>query len=74
MRREFNVLALVKGEEQYVFVYDDASHDALLNTLRDMAADPAFALNWFDAAVLTAKAREQVRTEAPPTSASHSRL
>jgi hypothetical protein len=59
--RELNVLALFKGEERFIFVYDDESRDALLNELRHKAADPAVALNWFDAAVLT----ERVRHPAP---------
>ncbi|HEY7312484.1 MAG TPA: hypothetical protein VH643_24180 [Gemmataceae bacterium] len=59
MGREFNVLALIKGEERYVYVYDDASRSPLLETFRDQAADPELSLNWFDAAVLAQKAREQ---------------
>jgi hypothetical protein len=68
--REVNVLALIKGEERYVFVYDDASRSALIDALRDQAADPRLSLNWFDAAVLTEKAREQARegAEDPPPS------
>ncbi len=61
MNREFNVLALIKGPERYVFVYDDASRDALLDAFRDSAADPQLSFSWFDAAVLTEKAREQAR-------------
>jgi hypothetical protein len=56
---EFNVLALVKGAEQYIFVYDEESRDTLINTFRDQAADPQLSFNWFDAVVLTNKAREQ---------------
>jgi hypothetical protein len=70
VRREFNVLALLKGQERYVFVYDDVSRDALLDAFRDLAADPAMTFNWFDAAVLTDKAREQARAaaeEEPPS-------
>ena len=61
--REFNVLALIKGEERYVYVYDDASRSPLLETFRTQAADPNLSLNWFDAAVLTQKAtsRQPVR-------------
>ena len=59
MVTEFNVLALVKGEERYVFVYDDDSHAELLDVFRDQAADPRLSLTWFDAMVLTSKAREQ---------------
>ena len=59
MSREFNVLALIKGNERYVFVYDDASRDSLLDALRAQAADENLSLNWYDAAVLTQKAHEQ---------------
>jgi hypothetical protein len=59
MGQEFNVLALVKGREHYIFVYDDDSRQPLIDALRDNAADPQLSFNWFDAAVLTQKAREQ---------------
>jgi hypothetical protein len=62
VRREFNVLALVKGNERYVFVYDDDSRAALLDAFRDQAADPRLSFSWFDAAVLSDKAREQARS------------
>jgi hypothetical protein len=57
--REFNVLALIKGSERYVYVYDDDSREPLLQAFHDQAADPALSLNYFDAAVLAQKAREQ---------------
>jgi hypothetical protein len=60
--REFNVLALIKGNERYIYVYDDASRQALIDAFRDQAADPHVSFNWFDAAVLTEKAREQAQT------------
>jgi hypothetical protein len=70
LRRELNVLALIKGDERYVYVYDDDSRPQLLNTFRDQAADPRLNLTWFDAAVLGDKAREQARhtaRSAPPS-------
>ena len=57
MTQELNVLALIKGEERFIFVYDDDSQDALLDDIRNKAADPAVSLNWFDAAVLTERVR-----------------
>ena len=66
MPQEFNVLALVKGQEQYIFVYDDDSRTHLIDAFRDQAADPNLSLNWFDAMVLTKKARQQ--QELPPES------
>ena len=70
MRHEVNVLALVKGREHYVFVYDEDSRADLITAFRDQAADPALTLSWFDAAVLAEKARAQaraVRDAAPPS-------
>lgn len=68
MRREFNVLALIKGKEQYVFVYDDGAQDLLINALRDHASDPQLSFTWFDATVLTDKAREQAHAALHPPS------
>jgi hypothetical protein len=64
--REFNVLALIKGGERYVYVYDDASRSPLLEAVRAQAADPELSLNWFDVAVLSQKAREQAAGAASP--------
>jgi hypothetical protein len=68
VHRDLNVLALVKGNERYVYVYDDASRSDLINTFRDDAADPRLSLSWLDVSLLTAKAREQGRAAAdePP--------
>ena len=68
--RELNVLAVIKGHERYVFVYDDASRQLLIDSFRDQAADPRLSFNWLDAAVLTDRAREQARQswEASPPS------
>jgi len=68
VRRELNVLALLKGPERYVYVYDDESRDYLVDVFRDQAADPQLSLSWLDVGVLTTKAREQAKTAAdePP--------
>ena len=65
--QELNVLALIKGDERFIFVYDDDSTDTLIEDIRNQAADPAVALNWFDAAVLT----ERVRNPAGAPDPSH---
>jgi hypothetical protein len=59
-------LALIKGTERYIYVYDDDSRQALIDAFRNQAADPRFSFSWFDAAVLTDKAREQALAAAPP--------
>jgi hypothetical protein len=73
VRRELNVLALIKGEERYVYVYDDASRSLLIDNFRDQAADPQLSFTWFDAAILTDKAREQAR-QAPNAALCRPRL
>jgi hypothetical protein len=59
MQHELSVLALIKGRERFVYVYDDASRERLIDAIRDQAADPKVALSWFDAAALTDRARQQ---------------
>ncbi len=67
MTQELNVIALFKGRERFIFVYDEESRDALVDEFRHYAADPAVVLNWFDAAVLTRRVRGPVAEhEAPP--------
>ncbi len=62
--QDVNVLALVKGAERFVFVYDDNNRDAIIANIRDHAADSQVSLNWFDAAVLVERARQQaLRTQ-----------
>ena len=75
MANEVNVLALVKGAERYVFIYDDGSGSQLIDSFRDQAANPHLSLSWFDAMVLTKKAHEQ-EAVAPSVSepAPHSRI
>lgn len=56
--RDINVIALVKGEERYVFLYDDDSREQALQTLARQAANPALSFSWYDAAVLAQKVRQ----------------
>jgi hypothetical protein len=73
--QEFNILALIKGAERYVYVYDDESRSALVETFQAQAADPALSLNGFDAAVLAQKAQEQAAAvAATPAPESRSRF
>ena len=61
-----NVLALFKGPERFIFVYDDVSRDEAVAAIRNCAADPATRFNWFDAAVLSERAKRQALTPASP--------
>jgi hypothetical protein len=69
LSQELNVLALLKGEERYVYVYDDDSRATLLEAFQAHAADTELSLNWFDAAVLAQKAREQTASLPPAPAA-----
>lgn len=58
MNQDINVLALVKGEERYVFLYDDASRAETLRVLGRYASNPDLSFTWYDAAVLSQKVRQ----------------
>lgn len=59
--RDINVIALVKGGERYVFLYDDDSRAEALKTLGRYAANPDLSFSWYDAAVLGQKVRLNAR-------------
>jgi hypothetical protein len=61
VQHELSILALLKGKERYLFVYDDESREDVLNAIRDQAARPTLTFSWFDAAILTERARQQMR-------------
>ncbi|QGJ69403.1 Hypothetical protein PBC10988_10850 [Planctomycetales bacterium 10988] len=63
MAQEINVLALVKGEERYVFLYDDSNRAETLRQLGRFAANPELSFTWYDAAVLSQKVRQQAPME-----------
>ncbi len=58
MNKDINVLAMVKGDERYVFLYDDNNRTETLRMLGRFAADPQLSFTWYDAAVLSKKIRE----------------
>jgi hypothetical protein len=57
--QDINVLALVKGEERYVFLYDDSSRAETLRVLGRFASNPDLSFSWYDAAVLSQKIRQE---------------
>jgi hypothetical protein len=59
MSQEINVLALVKGGERYVFLYDDVSRAETLRVLGRFASNPELSFTWYDAAVLSQKIRQE---------------
>jgi hypothetical protein len=62
--QDINVLALVKGSERYVFLYDDASRAETLRVLGRYASNPELSFSWYDAAVLSQKIRQESQRRA----------
>lgn len=58
MSGEVNVVALVRGDEQYIFMFDEANRTETLRMLGRYAADPELSFTWYDAAVMSQKVRE----------------
>ena len=65
MSQDINVLALVKGSERYIFLYDDLRRAETLRTLGRYASDPDLSFTWYDAAVLSQKIRQESQSFAP---------
>ena len=69
---DINVLALIKGKERYIFLYDDSQRAETLRMLGRHASNPELSFSWYDAAVLSQKIRQEERqhTLATPPAAS----
>src|SRR6476659_8539541 len=58
---DINVLALIKGKERYIFLYDDSQRAEALRMLGRHASNPELSFSWYDAAVLSQKIRQEER-------------
>ena len=65
MNEDINVLALVKGRERYIFLYEDSQRAEALRALGRFASNPELSFTWYDAAVLSQKVRNNAPTSAP---------
>ncbi|TWT38318.1 hypothetical protein [Blastopirellula retiformator] len=70
MTEEINVLALVKGAERYVFMFNDSRRAETLRTLGRYASNPELSFSWYDAAVLSQKIRASAPESEKPEAAS----
>lgn len=59
-----NAVALPKGEERYVLLFDDDHYGEALRTLGRWAGDKELSFSWWDAAYLCIRIRNLVREEA----------
>ena len=64
MSTEINVLALVKGDERYVFLFTDDNRTEALRQLGRYAANPELSFTWYDAAVMSQKIRQTAQGDA----------
>ena len=62
MSKDINVIALVKGEERYIFLFDEKSRSETLRTLGRYASNSELSFSWYDAAVLSQKIRHSADT------------
>jgi hypothetical protein len=65
MNDDINVLALVKGKERYIFLYDDTQRAQTLRILGRYASNPELSFTWYDAAVLSQKIRQEAKDGSP---------
>ncbi len=54
-----NVIAMVKGEQRYIFLYADEQQTELLRVFGRMAADPELDFSWYDAALCSKRVRSE---------------
>ena len=59
MQQDIKVIALIKGTEQYVFLYNDDNRAETLRLLGRYASNPELSFTWYDAAVLSQKIRQE---------------
>ena len=74
MSKDINVLAFAKGEERYLFLYNDETRAETLRTLGRFASNPELSFSWYDAAVLSQRVRAESANKNVVTPSSPSRL
>lgn len=60
-----HVLAIVKGVERFIFIYQEGQEEVLLETLGGYATDKDLDFDWYDATVLSQKIKriQRARSE-----------
>lgn len=61
--QDVNVLALAKGQERYLFLFNDETRADALRTLGRFASNPELSFSWYDAAVLSQKIRTSTKAK-----------
>ena len=77
MSKDINILALAKGEERYIFLYNEETRNETLRTLGRYASNSELSFSWYDAAVMSQKVRNNAKSavsETPEFSSNLQRL
>jgi len=61
--QDINVLALLKDEERYIFLFNDKNRKETLRMLGRYASNPNLSFTWYDAAVMSQKVRTLTNLE-----------
>ncbi len=59
LQGDLYIKMLQKGDERYVFTYDDAARGELLRTLGRFASSTELSFSWYDAAWLSNQIRQE---------------
>lgn len=60
---DVNVLALVKGKERYLYLFEDSQQAEALRALGRHASNPELSFTWYDAAVLSKRIRKEAQKQ-----------
>ena len=62
-KNDINILALAKGEERYIFLYNEETRNETLRTLGRFASNSELSFSWYDAAVMSQKVRKKTQAQ-----------
>jgi hypothetical protein len=68
--KDINILALVKGEERYIFLYTDRTRNETLRMFGRYASNAELSFSWYDAAVMSQSLRKRQDDAQPVTAPS----
>lgn len=63
---DVHFIALIKGNDRYVFLYGDAQQAEIQETFGRFAADKTLSFTWYDSADLSLKVREMATANKEP--------
>jgi len=61
--KPINVTCLIRGEQKYIFLYDDSNVSQAIQMAGKWAADQDLAFSWYDAALVSQRIRGRQETK-----------